>query len=361
MKIKIFYSWQSDLPNNTNRNFIKTALDNIAKLITGNVESADREIEIDTATKGIVGAVNIADRILRKIDECDIFVADVSIIGKVDPINKSEVKGKLRRRTPNPNVLFELGYAWKTLGEEKIILVMNTAYGKFEDLPFDLRGKTMIPYLISKDDEIKVSERKTLETVLNEAVVSIISNKTQDNNEESVSGSVQNPVESPSISPAERIRRRFEHQQFRQVWLESTEGVENARNSVENIFDAMEEIYDKERDAYQSMGITSHRQKISLSPHFWLHFANNLYLRLSWSTYFGNSLDKARLYFVLSPHKNFDDLIIEGRYMPDINEDRDVVWYKDNVPNHKLPSFGLAQMFFSTFMNHLEDIVSKFK
>jgi hypothetical protein len=45
--------------------------------------------------------------------------------------------GKNRRRTPNPNVLVELGYALKALGDERVIVVVNTAFGKEELLPFD--------------------------------------------------------------------------------------------------------------------------------------------------------------------------------------------------------------------------------
>lgn len=45
------------------------------------------------------------------------------------------------RATPNPNVLVELGYAAHSLGWDRIIVVVNTAHGAIEELPFDFRAR----------------------------------------------------------------------------------------------------------------------------------------------------------------------------------------------------------------------------
>jgi hypothetical protein len=50
------------------------------------------------------------------------------------------------RPTPNPNVLIELGYALPAVGDERVILVFNTAYGEFKQLPFDLKMRRALPY-----------------------------------------------------------------------------------------------------------------------------------------------------------------------------------------------------------------------
>lgn len=134
MKKTVFYSWQSDLPNGTNRTLIETALNDVAKEI-GADEQTDIEPVIDRDTQGVAGAPNIATAIFQKIDSADIFVADVSIIGSAK-----------KRAVPNPNVLIELGYALKALGHERIILVFNTAFGKVEKLPFDLRMHRTLTY-----------------------------------------------------------------------------------------------------------------------------------------------------------------------------------------------------------------------
>jgi len=144
MKYVIFYSWQSDLPNNTNRGFIESVIEKAIK----NTNSADRydlEPTIDRDTKDVPGAPNITQTLIEKIKTCDAFVADISI-----------VTGRLstdERPSPNPNVLLELGYAIALLGWEKIVLFYNEAYGEGEDLPFDIRQHRRINYRLNKGDE----------------------------------------------------------------------------------------------------------------------------------------------------------------------------------------------------------------
>lgn len=149
--MKIFYSWQSDLPNRTNRGFIEKALTNAVKAIR-NDESIAVEPVIDRDTLGVSGTPNIPQTILQKIDECDVFVCDISIINS----------GSKFRSMPNPNVLFELGYALKKLGWERIIMVMNEAFGKISKLPFDLEKRRTILYSLKKDSVVKIEERTKL-------------------------------------------------------------------------------------------------------------------------------------------------------------------------------------------------------
>jgi hypothetical protein len=163
MNCKIFYSWQSDLPNATNRGFIEKALENAAKSIR-NDDSIKVEPVIDRDTKDVPGAPDIAHTIFDKIEQAQVFVCDVSIINQ-NPVS---------RPTPNPNVLIELGYAIKALGWQKIILVMNTAFGKPEELPFDLRMRRAIAYHMPKEAEERTTERKKLEVAFTAALRTIL-------------------------------------------------------------------------------------------------------------------------------------------------------------------------------------------
>src|SRR5262249_19893931 len=126
MKQIVFYSWQSDLPNACNRSFIQRALEDAAATIKAD-DTVEIEPVVDRDTLGVPGAPDIASTIFAKITAADVFVADVSIVNRGD-----------RRATPNPNVLIELGYALRTLGHQRIIPVFNSAFGKIEELPFDL-------------------------------------------------------------------------------------------------------------------------------------------------------------------------------------------------------------------------------
>ena len=75
----VFYSWQADSPNSTNRGFIEDCL----KKAIGNLNKNDlvKVIpRIEKDTQGKSGSPDIAETILQKIDECSIFVADISIV-----------------------------------------------------------------------------------------------------------------------------------------------------------------------------------------------------------------------------------------------------------------------------------------
>ena len=66
MTATVFYSWQSDLPNTSNRSFIENILDAVAK----NMVDAEGKpmIVVDRDTKGVPGSPDISQAILSKID-----------------------------------------------------------------------------------------------------------------------------------------------------------------------------------------------------------------------------------------------------------------------------------------------------
>lgn len=76
-QITIFYSWQSDLPGSKTRNIIQDGIKDAVRLLRDTVD-----IEADRDTKGEYGSPDIVNTILSKINECDIFVADVSAVSK---------------------------------------------------------------------------------------------------------------------------------------------------------------------------------------------------------------------------------------------------------------------------------------
>lgn len=156
---KIFYSWQKDLPNKTNRGLIGDALELAVKEL-----HRDPEIEIepviDRDVAGIPGSPDIAHTIFAKIKEAEVFIADVSIINS----------GAEGRPTSNPNVLVELGYAIGVLGPERIIMVLNTAYGAPELLPFDLRQRIAVVYEMSVEDDERAPVRRGLAKRLEDAL-----------------------------------------------------------------------------------------------------------------------------------------------------------------------------------------------
>lgn len=162
----VFYCWQSDLDNATNRSFIQKALESAIKELNQD-DSVNLEVEIDRDTLNVPGAPDINTAILSKIDHSHAFVADVSII------NQDVPKG---RPAPNPNVLLEFGYALRSRGDARIVLVLNTAFGGPELLPFDLSHRRVLSYNSPDDASERTPERKELSRALLKAIRSIMEN-----------------------------------------------------------------------------------------------------------------------------------------------------------------------------------------
>jgi hypothetical protein len=132
MAHKFFYAWQSERPGSVCRHFIREALEAISTELQQS--GIDERVEIDSDTQDVPGVPEILPTIFRKIEEDDVFVADLTMCGET--IDQGHP-----RRSPNANVMFEYGYALKAKSRDNIICVMNVFYGGKDpsELPFDLR------------------------------------------------------------------------------------------------------------------------------------------------------------------------------------------------------------------------------
>lgn len=163
MNHTIFYSWQSDLENSINRSFILNALEKATKDISKD-ENYNIDAVVDRDTFGISGSPSIVESITGKIAKSDVFICDISIIN----INSEG------RKTPNPNVLYELGFASAILGWDRIIMIQNTAFGSIEDLPFDLKGRRILQYHLDQPSKDRKEERVKLKNDLSNILKSAL-------------------------------------------------------------------------------------------------------------------------------------------------------------------------------------------
>ncbi|CAM2162935.1 CD-NTase-associated protein 12/Pycsar effector protein TIR domain-containing protein [Burkholderia cepacia] len=137
-EFRVFFSWQSDSPRKTNANAIRSALKSAVKALKS--VYTELTIVIDEATRDTSGSPNIATKILKKIDQADMLVCDITTINP-----------GAERRCPNPNVTYELGFAMALLGEERIVMLFNEAHGSFPgDLPFDFVQNRASPYTLAE-------------------------------------------------------------------------------------------------------------------------------------------------------------------------------------------------------------------
>lgn len=119
---KVFVSWQSG----------NKAADKKFRGAINKIEKEFKHIEMTQATHGVSGAPSILEEIYKKIDTCDVFMCDLSI---------EFVDGD--RYYPNSNVLYELGYAIKTLGEYNCIIFFDNSQHDITSLPFDTNHMRM--------------------------------------------------------------------------------------------------------------------------------------------------------------------------------------------------------------------------
>jgi hypothetical protein len=148
----IFYSWQSDAPEEINRKFVEKALRRAVEKIKVENKLPDAPI-IDLGMERVPGSPEIATIMFRKIGCSAIFVGDVTLVG--------EIKGDPPKKIPNGNVSVEMGYAAAFMGWERIICVLNEHHGKAEDQPVDTRNRRFpVNYVLppSRDNEDEVFE-----------------------------------------------------------------------------------------------------------------------------------------------------------------------------------------------------------
>lgn len=143
----VFLSWQSDRKDC--RNYVSSVVRNLSNSVSDLVA-----ITVDRDTVNVPGAPDIGDTIFEKIDNCDLFIADITLIND---------KESGYRRTPNPNVMIELGYAIKSLGWERILLLQCEDYGDIEELPFDINHRRICNFSLGLSEETKEKRNKERE------------------------------------------------------------------------------------------------------------------------------------------------------------------------------------------------------
>lgn len=168
----IFYAWQSDAPNNVNRGFIRKALDQAIAALNDELD-VDESLDVDQDTQGVPGSPPIAETILRKIDECELFLADVTFVGQTRANDILAEAAKSRKLLPNANVLIELGYCLGKRGPTRLIMVMNSHYGPPSGLPFDLAHRRHpIQFSLAPDatEPTRLEQRQLLVSQLKDAI-----------------------------------------------------------------------------------------------------------------------------------------------------------------------------------------------
>lgn len=132
----IFYSWQSD------RDEIRKHIWLALHKVKSDFKKDGVVFHIDSDMRNSPGGQDIPTTLFGKIEKADVFIADVILTG----VNSLKDAEKPEKKSSNPNVLIELGFAAGKLGWEKVIMILNTDTDRIEDLPFDIRNRSILWY-----------------------------------------------------------------------------------------------------------------------------------------------------------------------------------------------------------------------
>ena len=133
MKLKLFFSWQSDVKDNHEK--IGDALRKVCDDIRS---EGEYDIVYDESTWARSGSPVIEDVVLEKIQKCDLFVADLTPVATTS-----------KKDFPNPNVMYELGVAKSSMTDD-VILMLYTGTIDTNRMPFDINHKRLSRFSKSK-------------------------------------------------------------------------------------------------------------------------------------------------------------------------------------------------------------------
>ena len=135
-KIVVFFSWQSDIPRN--HSLIKSGLEKACKKLSTQLGC---QVIYDESLRGVPGSPRIEDVVIRKIQECDVFVADLThVIALGD------------KQMPNSNVIYELGRAEEKHVSQQIVKLVDKKKSDVGKSPFDVSHSAIIPIDIEDKD-----------------------------------------------------------------------------------------------------------------------------------------------------------------------------------------------------------------
>jgi hypothetical protein len=179
MKLTLFFSWHST-QTKYNKNFILSCIDKATKKISKTPEFKDAEFEVLEGVRGEPGSPQVAAKIIdERIPNCDVFIADLSVVNPEPRVSK--VVNWFIRRKPklfqNNNVIYEHGVATNAIGLERIVGVLNTEYGSPngnpDNIPFDLRH-IRFPIEYRYSERTNQSERERVQKELVNTLVTAI-------------------------------------------------------------------------------------------------------------------------------------------------------------------------------------------
>ena len=183
MKITIFFSWEEEtnLQGFNNKRFLIACINSTIKLLRAKPEFRGVVFEFQEGLSNVSGTPRVAEIMMQRARDCDVFIGDMTIAQKLGRFTKCEIEhGRtFMRMSPNANVLMEYAIALNKREDfwHQVVLIMNTVNGDVKDdlnlFPFDIREERFpVKFeMMGEEDEKAIKDvANILEQPLTEAV-----------------------------------------------------------------------------------------------------------------------------------------------------------------------------------------------
>ena len=149
MTLKIFFSWEmeTDCQGFDNKNFLKVCITHALEELKKQHGFKNVVFDFQEGLSGIGGTPRVAEMMMERARECDIFIGDMTIVQRLGELTRQELaeQKSFLRQSPNANVLMEYAIACNKDNDfwEQVVLIMNKVNGDVHDdvelFPFDIR------------------------------------------------------------------------------------------------------------------------------------------------------------------------------------------------------------------------------
>jgi Predicted nucleotide-binding protein containing TIR-like domain len=347
MEITVFYAWQSDIsvPSKVNRNFIEDALKEAVKRIKRD-EAVRIEPVIDRDTKGVSGTPHIPQTILDKIKACNAFVADITIINRNSKF----------RLCPNPNVLFELGYAVNQLGWNRVILVMNEAFGAIKELPFDLEKRRVSNYYLTSSSVDKAEQKKRLVDQIELALRRILDEVESELDLKRI-GIPDTTVTSEKEKVGPRLAKEHDFVSHRKTWLISELGVKEVKANSTLLVNLIEEEISFQFESTHGMDIKFENRSKDDALDIVFKYGFKVIYEIKWRQAYSNAVEQCGLRVFKNLNKCGSPSTREALFTADLNENDEITWLETGRSDGRLKINELAEKFVLDFMSDIRSVI----
>ena len=149
MELKIFFSWEmeTDSQGFDNKNFLIVCITHALEELKKQREFKNVVFDFQEGLSGVSGTPRVAEIMMKRARECDIFIGDMTIAQRLGRFTRCEIEHQKSfiRLSPNANVLMEYAIAYNKDSDfwEQVVLIMNKVNGDVHDnvelFPFDIR------------------------------------------------------------------------------------------------------------------------------------------------------------------------------------------------------------------------------